>query len=115
MERILYKNRFFAWGAVHLLAIAIWMRIASPLWQLTAEERCPDFGDSLYLLIWVFPGLGLGLLSAGWGLTYSYISRNRFSRNGRIPFWILIFVAWVVAACIAYFNIRRDASLPCVQ
>lgn len=104
-----------AWAVAHLIAIAVWMRVASPLWHLTLEERCPDFGDSLYVLVWVLPSLALGVVCAVWGLTYTCLAREQVGRSNRILFWFLIVIAWCAAAAVAYLNIRRDSAIPCAH
>ena len=109
------KTSFSAWAVAHLIAIVVWMRVASPLWHLTLEERCPDFGDSLYVLVWVLPSLALGVVSAVWGLTYTCFARDQVGRRSRILLWFLIVIAWCAAATMAYLNIRRDAAIPCAH
>ena len=106
-------DRFITWSVVHLLSIAAWVRIASPLWKLSREERCPDFGDSLYLLIWVLPTLAVGMAAGIWGLAHTYFSAHRVGRSRRICFWSLVLVAWLTAALVAYVMVRQDAPIPC--
>jgi hypothetical protein len=107
------RNRFVTWAVVHLFAIAAWLRIASPLWQLSQEERCPDFGDSLYFLIWVLPTLAVGTVAGIWGLTRACFSADQVKRSRRICFWTLILVAWLTAAGVVYVKVRQDAAIPC--
>ena len=109
------RTSLSAWAVAHLIAIAVWMHIASPLWHLSEEERCPEFGDSLYLLIWVLPSLALGAVCAVWGLTYTCLARDQIGRSSRILSWLLIVIAWCGATAVAYLNIRRDWAIPCAH
>jgi hypothetical protein len=107
------RNRFVTWSVVHLFAIAAWMRIASPLWQLSRDERCSDFGDSLYFLVWVLPTLAVGAVAGAWGLAHACFSGNQIGRGRRICFWSLVLVAWLTAAGVAYVKVRQDGAIPC--
>jgi hypothetical protein len=101
------------WAGVHFIGIAAWLRVASPLWHITREQRCPDFGDSLYLLVWVLPSLALGVIAAVWGLAYTCLKSRHSDRHKRILLWCSMVIAWCLAAGVAYLMIRQDLSLSC--
>jgi hypothetical protein len=98
---------------VHIAGMALWLWVASPLWRISDGERCPDFGDSLYLVMWVLPSLAIGLLAAVGAVIYRWIKRDLPERRHRRTLWSYVLGAWLVIALIAYVMITRDAALGC--
>lgn len=108
------QQRFLTpWIALNLACIPLWLFKISLLWQISSEERCPEFGDSLLVLVWGYPPLVVGVLSASISLYYASLGSGYLYRGSRTLVWSFILCGWIAAATTAYFLIRRAVGLGC--
>lgn len=88
-----FKGVRITWVVAHGIGIALWLVCTRSLWQISGEERCPDFGDSMHFMVVVVPSLAAGVLCAAVGLLYSWHTHEAQDRPTRVV-WSACIELW---------------------
>ena len=98
------------WCVGHIVGVILWLWGTSPAWHVSAENRCPEWGDGLVIMRQLM-FLAFGIGPAAVGLLYTYFKFTLLPRKQDLIAWWLLVTMWVLAVAFAYWMMQQKLSL----